>query len=68
MLIHNPGKIAVKRRDFLKTAMAGLTVAIPAVRLYSQDPEVINGWYEGLANAQNFAACEHERLVNRGLA
>jgi Na+-translocating ferredoxin:NAD+ oxidoreductase subunit B len=52
MLINNPLKIAVKRRDFLKaTALAGLTVAIPAVRLYSQDPEVINGWYEELANA-----------------
>ena len=54
MLINNPGKIAVKRRDFLKaTALAGLTVAIPAVSLYAQDPEVINGWYDTLANALN---------------
>jgi len=54
MLINNPGKITVERRDFLKaTALAGLTVAIPAVRLYSQDPEVINLWYEDLANSLN---------------
>jgi biopolymer transport protein ExbB/TolQ len=57
MLINNPGAIQVKRRDFLKaTALAGLSVAIPAVSLYSQDPEVINGWYEGLAIAADVAA------------
>jgi len=54
MLIHNPVKIQVKRRDFLKAAaLAGLLAAIPAVSLYSQDPAVIDGWYDGLADALN---------------
>jgi ferredoxin len=50
----DPGKIQVKRRDFLKTtALAGMIAAIPATTLYSQEPEVINAWYDRLANALN---------------
>jgi H+/Na+-translocating ferredoxin:NAD+ oxidoreductase subunit B len=54
MQIYNPVKIQVRRRDFLKAAaLAGLTVALPAFSLYSPDPEVIDGWYEHLADALN---------------
>jgi len=52
MFIKKYEKLNVRRRDFLKvSALAGLTIAIPAVKLIAQDPEVINGWYERLANA-----------------
>jgi Na+-translocating ferredoxin:NAD+ oxidoreductase subunit B len=54
MLKNNPGKNKVERRDFLKmTAMAGMTIAIPAKNLFAQDPKVIDGWYDRLANALN---------------
>src|SRR4030042_1909136 len=54
MFISNYEKIHVRTRDFLKTsALAGLTIAIPAVSLFPQDPVVINGWYESLAEALN---------------
>lgn len=50
----DPWKFHIQRRDFLKTtALAGMIVAIPATNLYSQDPEVINAWYNHLANALN---------------
>lgn len=54
MLKNNPRKIKVERRDFLKmTALAGMTIAIPVKNLFSQDPEVINSWYDRLADALN---------------
>ena len=54
MLIERHEKPYVRRREFLKTsALAGLILAIPSANLFSQDPEVINGWYERLADALN---------------
>jgi Na+-translocating ferredoxin:NAD+ oxidoreductase subunit B len=50
----NHGKIHVKRREFLKTTtLAGLAVSLPGAGLFKQDPAIINGWYERLANALN---------------
>jgi Na+-translocating ferredoxin:NAD+ oxidoreductase subunit B len=54
MLKFNPLKIHVRRRDFIKTsALAGLTIAVPVTGLYTQEPELINSWYERLAEALN---------------
>ena len=54
MLKNIIGKIYVRRRDFLRTsALAGMTVAIPATGILSQDNKAIQGWYERLANALN---------------
>ena len=48
------GKIHFHRREFLKTtALAGITAAIPGKRLFDQDAETLNGWYERLAVALN---------------
>lgn len=48
------GKIPFLRREFLKTtALAGITAAIPGKRLFDQDAETLNGWYERLAVALN---------------
>lgn len=47
-------KTGLKRRDFLRTtALAGLTLSVPAANRLNQDPETINAWYEGLAVALN---------------
>ena len=54
MLKKDHGKIHVRRRDFLKaTTLAGMAVSLPVTKLFTQDPEVINGWYERLADALN---------------
>jgi electron transport complex protein RnfB len=54
MLKTHHWKFHVKRRDFLKTtALAGVTVALPGITAFTQDPAVINGWYERLADALN---------------
>jgi len=37
----------------LLTALAGLTLTLPAAGLFKQDPETINSWYERLATALN---------------
>jgi len=48
------GKFHVRRREFLKsTAIAGITVAFPGITAFKQDPEVINGYYERLAESLN---------------
>ena len=54
MFKKDPGKIRIRRRDFLKTTtLAGLTLSLPGAGLFRQDPETINGWYERLATALN---------------
>lgn len=54
MFKKNHGKIHVRRRDFLKTTtLAGLALTLPGTRLFKQDPETINVWYERLAVALN---------------
>ncbi len=54
MLKNYKKKLTVKRRDFLKmTAMAGVTIAVPAKNLFAEDPETVNNWYDRLANALN---------------
>lgn len=47
-------KFHIKRREFLKTtALAGMTVALPGITAFTQEPAVINVWYERLAEALN---------------
>jgi ferredoxin len=47
-------KFHLKRRDFLKTsAIAGIALTLPGITAVSQDPAVINGWYERLAESLN---------------
>jgi|WetSurMetagenome_2_1015567.scaffolds.fasta_scaffold02079_5 Na+-translocating ferredoxin:NAD+ oxidoreductase subunit B len=47
-------KFHIKRREFLKTtALAGVAVALPGINVIEQDTEVINGWYERLAESLN---------------
>lgn len=42
------------RRDFLKTtAIAGVAAALPGIAATRQDPKVIDGWYEQLADSLN---------------
>lgn len=54
MFIQKNENFFVRRRDFLKTsALAGLTIALPHINLFATDPEVINSWYEKLADALN---------------
>ena len=54
MLKTHHRKYHVKRREFLKTAaLAGVTVAVPGVISFGQDPKIIDGWYERLADALN---------------
>ncbi len=54
MLKKEHGKSHLKRRDFLKTtALAGITAAIPAGKLFPRDQEAVNGWYERLADSLN---------------
>jgi electron transport complex protein RnfB len=54
MLKKHHRKFLVKRREFLKTtALAGVTVALPGITAFRQDQEIINGWYERLADALN---------------
>jgi len=54
MLKTHHRKYHVKRREFLKTAaLAGVTVAVPGVISFGQDPKIIDGWYERLSDALN---------------
>ena len=54
MLKEDHGKIRQKRREFLKTTtLAGMAMTLPVTALFKQDPAVINGWYERLADALN---------------
>jgi ferredoxin len=54
MLKENHRKIHLRRREFLKTtALAGMAVTIPGAVLFKQDPAIINGWYDRLADALN---------------
>jgi Na+-translocating ferredoxin:NAD+ oxidoreductase subunit B len=47
-------KFQLKRREFLKTtALAGITVALPAVNVFKQNQAETDSWYEHLANALN---------------
>ena len=47
-------KFHFSRRDFMKTsAIAGVAVAIPGINITSQETDIINGWYERLADTLN---------------
>jgi ferredoxin len=47
-------KFHFKRREFLKTtALAGITVVLPGMTMFSRKPAVIDSWYEKLADALN---------------
>ena len=44
----------LKRREFLKTtALAGMTVALPGITSFAEDPAITDGWYERLADSLN---------------
>lgn len=54
MLKKDHTKHHLRRREFLKTATAaGMAATIPAKKLFRQDQETINGWYEKLADSLN---------------
>jgi ferredoxin len=54
MLKTHRKKFHIHRRDFLKTtALAGVSVTLPGVSAMMQDPVVIDGWYERLADSLN---------------
>jgi Na+-translocating ferredoxin:NAD+ oxidoreductase subunit B len=47
-------KFELKRREFLKTTtLAGMTVALPLIKVFKQDQSVTDSWYERLAEALN---------------
>jgi hypothetical protein len=54
MLKTIPRKFYLKRGEFLKTtALAGMTMALPRITGFTQDPLAVNIWYERLADSLN---------------